>query len=452
MPDLRLNMDRRRLLQALAASSLVAGLSTLAPGSARAATHHLYTTAARVGGGRPGPVTMDFNIRREGIDIAGKHAPATTVDHRVPGPLLELYEGHQAHLRVINHLDEITSIHWHGILIPFRLDGVPGVSFNGVEPGATFPVDFHVRQNGSYWYHSHSGMQEQTGLIGPIVIHPADPDPVQSDRDYVVVLSDWTFDDPHDILDNLKARSDYYNFNQRTVGDFIEDVKKSGWQKTINDRLMWGDMRMSPTDIADVTDSAYRYLMNGLHPAANWTGLFSPGERVRLRFINASAMTYFNVRIPGLTMTVVAADGQNVQPVDVAECQIGVAETFDVVVEPRADQAYTVMAETMDRSGYTRGTLAPRLGMTAPVPPLRKPAVLSMIDMGMDMGDMKMCGMQHGSMSKGGMQMPGMKHGGMGDGDRTGVDSMMDNAGPVASRSTRKYPTAATMSSGPVRR
>lgn len=494
MTDKIYDKDRRRLLKTLAAGGLVTGLNAVLPAFAGNATRQLHTAAARVGDGTPGPVRMDFNIRRESIDIAGSHGRAITVDHSVPGPLLELYEDQMAHLRVINHLHENTSIHWHGILIPFRLDGVPGVTFNGVEPGATFPVDFQVRQSGTYWYHSHSGLQEQIGLIGPIVIHPAEPDPIQVDRDYVVMLSDWTFNDPHDILDNLKSQGDYYNFNQRTVGEFIEDVRESGWQKTVNDRLMWGAMRMSPTDIADVTGYGYSYLMNGLHPAANWTGLFKPGERVRLRFINGSAMTYFNVRIPGLKMTVVAADGQNVQPVDVQEFQIAVAETFDVVVEPQANQAYTIMAENSDRSGYTRGTLAPRDGMTAPVPALRKPPVLSMIDMGMemdmpgmnhgsmDMGDMQMSGMNHGAMKPGSMQhqgmdmgdmnMGGMKHKGMAmpntnkaegrafpgavyldgmdDGNTTGIE-MMENAGPVVARYTPDYPTAATQSSGPIR-
>ncbi|MES1933958.1 copper-resistance protein, CopA family [Salinisphaera shabanensis T35B1] len=425
--------DRRRLLRAMGATGVLAGFNALLPayarnGMAAGAARHLDTAAAQVPGGRPRDVLMDVHVRREMIDIAGGRASAITLNHTTPGPIVELWEGQNAHLRVHNHLDESTSIHWHGILLPFQMDGVPGVAFPGIDPGETFEVDFPVRQAGTYWYHSHSGLQEQVGQTGPIVIHSQGDDGINADREYVIVLNDWTFEDPHRLLAKLKEMSDYYNFSERTLGDLAEDFRQSGVATTLKDRLAWGDMRMSPRDIADVTGYTYSYLMNGVHPDANWTGLFTPGERIRLRVINASAMTYFNVRMPGLPMTVVAADGKEVQPVETDEFQIGVAETFDVVVEPRADQAYTLMAESMDRSGYARGTLAPRMGMVAPVPALREQPQRTMVDMGMDMSEMDMSGMQmsHGKdpkqMSHGRMAMD---HGSMQKMDMAKKDSGM---------------------------
>ncbi len=348
---------------------------------------------AAITGGAPRAVDMALAIRRESLDIAGGRGHATTVNHTVPGPIIELWEGRDAVLRVSNHLTTGSSIHWHGIVLPFEMDGVPGVTFPGIAPGETFVARFPVRQYGTYWYHSHSNLQEQSGTYGPLIIHPAKPDPFQYDRDYVVMLSDWTFEDPHRVLAKLKKMSDYYNYQRRTVTDLVHDVRREGLKAAVEDRLMWGDMRMSPTDIADVTGATYHYLMNGLHPGGNWTALFRTGERVRLRFINGSAMTYFNVRIPGLPMTVVQADGQNVEPVETDELQIAVAETFDVLVQPGGEHAYTIMAESMDRSGFARGTLAPRPGMTAPVPPPREPPRRTMRDMGMAMG----AGMDMGS-------------------------------------------------------
>ncbi|MAA73245.1 MAG: copper resistance protein CopA [Salinisphaeraceae bacterium] len=466
MHHLNYNKDRRGLLQAMASAGLLASFDALLPGYAQTSGGHLATPTSDVPGGRPGPVTMDIAIRREGIKIAGGQASATTLNRTIPGPIVELWEGHDAVLRVRNYLEESSSIHWHGILLPFQMDGVPGVTFPGIAPGETFEARFPVRQYGTYWYHSHTGLQEQTGLYGPIVIHPKDPQPFSYDRDYVVQLSDWTFEDPYRVMAKLKNMSDYYNFNQRTVGEFAEDIQAAGVGPTLRDRMAWGNMRMAPTDIADITGHTYTYLMNGRHPAGNWTGLFKPGERVRLRFINSGAMSFFNVRIPGLPMTVVQADGQNVEPVETDEFQIGVAETYDVIVEPQADQAYTIMAESMDRSGYARGTLAPRAGMTAAVPPLREPPVRTMIDMGMDMSAMDMGGMQMsgdkmamteskpdgmksmqqhkghdmGAMQKSadsgmaGMQgmdnMKGMK----GMENMQGIGSMMEAAGPIVAR------------------
>ena len=426
--------NRRQLLKAMAATGMLAGFEALLPGYARAGVNRrLLENGARVPGGQPRSVEMDLHIRRETIDIAGGQTSAITINHSVPGPLVELWEGHNALLRVHNHLTaEDTSIHWHGILLPFQMDGVPGVAFPGIKPGETFEANFPVRQAGTYWYHSHSGLQEQVGQTGPIVIHPAKPEPVKSDREYVVVLNDWTFEDPHRLLAKLKEMSDYYNFSRRTAVDFVEDVEKAGWSKTIQDRLAWGRMRMSPRDIADVTGHTYTYLINGVHPDANWTGTFEPGERVRLRVINASAMSYFNFRIPGLPMTVVSSDGQNVQPVETDEFQIGVAETYDVIVEPKDSKAYTLMVESMDRSGYARGTLAPRQGLSAAVPPLRSQPQRTMVDMGMDMSGMDMSGDQAAVKDMTGMKHGSSSMGGMAKGGGTGA--MMEKSGPVIAR------------------
>jgi CopA family copper-resistance protein len=363
---------RRRLLGGLAAGGLLAGFDALLPAWAGPLAGVVRSRA-------PGPVSFDLTVARQRIDIAGAGAVAHTLNGTVPGPLIELHEGHEARLRVHNALDEDTSTHWHGILLPFEMDGVPGVTFPGIRPGDTFEARFPVRQAGTYWYHSHSGLQEQSGVYGPLVIHPAGGYAEPFERDYVVLLSDWTFEDPWTVLAKLKKVSHYYNFQQQTLPQVLSEGRWHEW-------LAWAGMRMSPTDIADVTGYTYTYLMNGRHPAGNWTGLFRPGERVRLRFINASAMTYFNLRIPGLPMTVVQADGQDVQPVETDELQIAVAETYDVIVTPAEDRAYTVFAESMDRSGYASGTLAPRLGMAAAIPALRPRPLRTMVDMGMEHG------------------------------------------------------------------
>lgn len=458
-----IDSDRRRLLIALAGTGALAGLESLLPSYARGEALSLRSgIAAQVAGGPPRPVSLDFDVRRERVAIAGGHGSGITINRSIPAPLIELWEGQGARLRVHNHLDQDTSIHWHGLMLPFQMDGVPGVSFPGIAPGKSFEAAFPVRQSGTYWYHSHSGMQEQIGLTGPLVVHPATPHRVPADREYVIMLNDWTFEDPHRVMARLKSQSDYYNYNERTVGDFFAAVEKDGWMPTLRDRLAWNNMRMSPSDIADVTGSTYTYLMNGCHPGTGWEGLFKPGERVRLRVINASAMTYFNFRIPGLPITVVGADGEEVEPVETDEFQIGVAETFDVVIEPQAGTAYTLMAESMDRSGYALGTLAPRAGMRASVPALREPPQRTMMDMGMDMShgamggmaagamtDMDhgkgehgamsgMSGMNHGSGGHGGMSdsaMPGMNHGSGGHGAMGGMAGMgAGDPGPVVAR------------------
>ena len=362
---------------------------------------------AAIGPGDPHVLTgteFDLQIGETPVNFTGSARTAMTVNGGIPGPLLRWREGDTVTLRVRNKLKASTSIHWHGILLPANMDGVPGLSFEGIAPDGMYVYTFKVRQNGTYWYHSHSGFQEQSGVYGPLIIDAREPEPFAYEREYVVMLSDWTDEDPARLMRTLKKQSDYYNFHKRTVGDFFRDVREKGWSATIADRKMWAEMRMNPTDIADVSGYTYTYLLNGQAPDGGWTGLFKPGERIRLRFINGSAMTYFDVRIPGLKMTVVAADGQYVKPVAVDEFRIAVAETYDVIVEPAADEAYTIFAQSMDRTGYARGTLAVREGARAPVPALDPRPILAMEDMGMDHGGM--AGMDHGSMA-------GMDHGAM---------------------------------------
>jgi CopA family copper-resistance protein len=326
----------------------------------------------------------DFELRigETEVNVTGAARTALTINDSLPGPLLRWREGDTITLNVSNSLDEDTSIHWHGILLPANMDGVPGLSFSGIHPGQAYRYQFRVKQSGTYWYHSHSGFQEQAGVYGPLVIEPREPDPVAFDREHVVMLTDWTDERPERVFKKLKKQSDYYNFRQRTLTTFLKDVRKQGLGATLEERRMWGQMRMSAADLADVTGYTYTYLMNGRAPAANWTGLFTPGEKVRLRFINGSGMSYFDVRIPGLKMTVVAADGLPVRPVSVDEFRIAVAETFDVIVEPSGQDAFTIFAQAMDRTGFAAGTLAARAGLSAPVPALDPRPVLTMADMG----------------------------------------------------------------------
>lgn len=345
-----------------------------------------------------GVATYDLAIGETRLTIGGRRVTATTINGTVPGPLLRLREGEQSILRVTNKLREDTSVHWHGILVPPVMDGVPGVSFPGIRPGETFEYRFPLKQYGTYWYHSHSGLQEQLGHYGPLIVEPAGGYPYKFDREYVIVLSDWTFDNPYSVLANMKKQGNYYNNQRRTVGDFFKDVSKNGFRAAFEDRTMWARMRMDPTDISDVTGMTYSFLMNGLDPHANWTGMFRPGERVLLRFINSGAGTIFDVRVPGLPMKVVQVSGQYVQPVETDEIRVSIAETYDVIVEPKSNQAYTVFAEAIDRSGYARGTLTPREGMTAAIPPRRKRTVLTMADMGMNMAGMDMSGSDMGGM------------------------------------------------------
>ncbi|WP_186108994.1 copper resistance system multicopper oxidase [Burkholderia gladioli] len=406
------NLGRRNFVTRLCAAGVAGGLGMWRP-----------EVWALEGGDRPRVLAgseFDLAIARSSVEIGGRSRRATTVNGTLPGPVLRWREGDTVTLRVANRMDEASSIHWHGIVLPSNMDGVPGLSFDGIAPGSSYTYRFKVRQHGTYWYHSHSSLQEQTGVYGPLIIDPAQPEARRCERDYVVMLSDWSDEDPRRIKSRLKKQSNYYNFHQRTLVDLFRDARRDGWRATLADRRMWSAMRMSPTDLSDVSGYTYTYLVNGAAPDDNWTGLFNPGERVRLRFVNASAMSYFDVRIPGLRMTVVAADGQDVEPVAVDEFRIAVAETYDVVVEPGSAEAYTIFAQSMDRSGYARATLARREGLAAPVPALDPRPLLTMTDMGMDHGAMAgmssdaMQGMDHGAMA--GMSsdaMQGMDHGAM---------------------------------------
>lgn len=359
--------------------------------------------------------------------LNGRTGKASAINGTVPGPLVKLREGDKVRLNVKNSMmdTEHSSIHWHGLLVPFRMDGVPGINFNGIQPGETYEYEFEVKQAGTYWYHSHSFFQEQTGTYGPLVIEPKTPEPFSYDRDYAVVLSDWSFETPEAIFANIKRSGDYYNYQKRTVWDFFDDVSEKGLGKTVNERLMWGKMRMMPVDLADVTAATYTYLMNGNSPQMNWTGIFNPGETVRLRFINAAAMSTFDVRIPGLDMKVVMVDGKKVKPVDFHEFRIGVAETYDVLVTPRADRPFTIFAESLDRSGYARGTLSPEPGLSAAVPPLRPRPVRKMEDIGM-MAGMDMSSGKMMDMDDSDMAMTAMGHGGMQHGMKHGGDPMQN--------------------------
>ncbi|SDT32999.1 copper resistance system multicopper oxidase [Pseudomonas oryzae] len=393
---------------------------------------------------------FDLTIDALPVNITGKARTAMAINGSIPGPLLRWREGDTVTLRVRNRLPQDTSIHWHGILLPANMDGVPGFSFAGIAPDGLYEYKFKVKQNGTYWYHSHSGFQEQLGVYGPLVIDPLEPEPFQYERDYVLMLSDWTDENPASVLAKLKKRSDYYNEHRRTVGDFINDVSDKGWSETVSERWAWAKMNMSPTDLADVSGATYTYLLNGQAPDGNWTALFQSGERIRLRLINGSAMTYFDFRIPGLKLTVVAVDGQYVDPVEVDELRLAVAETYDVIVTPDGSQeAYTLYAQSMDRSGYARGTLAVREGLSAPVPTPDSRPTLSMDDMGhgghdahgaqgdsdmsgmagMDHGAGRSAGMDHASMA--GMdhsQMPGMDHGQMSGMDHGQMAGMQHGA------------------------
>ncbi|NSX08607.1 copper resistance system multicopper oxidase [Pseudomonas lini] len=413
------NTSRRTFVKGLAAGGVLAGLG-------------LWRTPvwAVTSPGEPNVLAgteFDLFIGETPVNITGNPRTAMTINGGIPGPLLRWREGDTVTLRVKNKLKDSTSIHWHGILLPANMDGVPGLSFHGIEPDGMYVYQFKVRQNGTYWYHSHSGFQEQSGVYGPLVIDAKEPEPFQYDRDYVVMLTDWTDEDAVGLMKTLKKQSDYYNYHKRTVGDFIHDVSEKGWGSTVSDRKMWAEMKMNPTDLADVSGTTYTYLMNGQAPNMNWTGVFRPGEKLRLRFINGSSMTYFDVRIPGLKMTVVAADGQHVKPVSVDEFRIAVAETFDVIVEPTQD-AYTLFAQSMDRTGFARGTLAAKAGLSAPVPPLDPRPLVTMDDMGMggmDHGDM--AGMDHSAMA--GMDhsaMAGMDHSAMA-GMQSHPDTEKDN-------------------------
>ncbi|HVJ37357.1 MAG TPA: copper resistance system multicopper oxidase [Stenotrophomonas sp.] len=409
-------LSRRRFVQGLALGGVAAGTSLWRlPALATPVTATALAVPELRG------TDLQLSIGRSAVDFTGRARPAITVNGSLPAPTLRWREGDTVTVRVANRLAEgPTSIHWHGLLLPANMDGVPGMSFDGIAPGEAYLYRFTLRQSGTYWYHSHSMFQEQAGLYGALVIDPLEPPPYRHDREHVVLLSDWTDLDPAALYRRLKQMPMHDNTYQRTVGDFIRDARSDGLRETLADRGMWGRMRMTPSDLSDVNAHTYTYLVNGTAPAGNWTGLFRPGEKVLLRFINGAAMTYFDVRIPGLKLTVVAADGQYVHPVTVEEFRIAPAETYDVLVEPSGQDAFTLIAQDMGRTGYARGTLAVRHGLAAPVPPLDPRPLLTMADMGHGSGH----GIGHGAhapegscgamMAEGGcgaaMPMPGMTH------------------------------------------
>ena len=372
------SVSRRGFLSHAAALSLMPALERLSPSYAKTGHAIVHRGGRSLRSADP----IDLRISETSFGLGDRSGVATTINGTLPGPLLRLREGENVELQVTNELREDTSIHWHGLLVPPEMDGVPGVSFPGIKPGETFTYRFPIRQSGTYWYHSHSGLQEQTGVYGPIIIDPADGEPHPSDREYVIMLSDWTFENPYRVVQKLIKEAGYYNFQRNTLLDLVRRSRERE-PMSLRERLDWGRMRMDPSDLADVTGHTYTYLLNGLPPGSNWTALFRPGERVRLRIINAGAGTYFDVRIPGLRMTVIQADGQNIQPVAVEELRVAIAETYDVIVEPLREEAYTIFAEAMDRSAFARGTLAPREGMTGVIPAPRPRPARTMADMGM---------------------------------------------------------------------
>ena len=398
-------LPRRRFVQGLVAGGVISALPAWA------------WSATNSGAGAQSPTVLsgtefDLVIDELPVNFTGKATTATTINGSLPGPTLRWREGDTVTIRVTNRLQEHTAIHWHGINLPIQMDGVPGLSFDGIPPGTTFTYRFQVKQHGSYWYHSHSGFQEMTGVYGSLIIDPADASKdIRADRDYTMLLSDWTDEDPMLVLKKLKVQGDYYNYNQPTLPDFIRDVSKDGLRSALDKRKMWNEMRMSPTDLADLSSATLTYLANGTTPAGNWTGIFSKGETVRLRFVNGSGNTFYDVRIPGVKLKVVQVDGVNCEPVSVDEFRFGPGETCDVLVVP-TDDAHTIFAQAMERTGYARATLAVRAGLEAPVPALDKIQWLTMKDM--------MGGMDHAAMGHGGMAgmagMAGMDHAAMGHG------------------------------------
>ena len=414
-PPLR-TPGRRRFVQGLAAGGVMLGLAPYA----------LPARAARSPDAPAVPVLSGTEFNLEVTEVAanftGAARTAVAINGSIPAPTLRWREGDEITIRVTNRLRESTSIHWHGIILPYQMDGVPGISFEGIPPGTTFVYRFKVAQTGTYWYHSHSGMQEQLGMYGAIVIEPREAARAGAEREHVIVLSDWTDDDPMRVFAKLKGMSDYYNYAQPTAGDFLRDVSAEGIKGALDKRRMWNRMRMSPTDLGDLSSATLTYLMNGTTPAGNWTGLFRRGERVRLRFVNGAANTFYDVRIPGLKLRIVQADGIDVDPVSVDEFRFGPGETYDAIVQPTED-AYTVFAQAMERSGFARGTLAVRPGLEADVPALDPRTWLTMADMMGAMGDMGDMGggpMNHGAMNHGAMPGAAMDHAAMGHGAMAG--------------------------------
>lgn len=368
--------SRRQFIQSIGLTGLAVSQVSLGKSLSRSLSNSGQPALHELSGNQ-----IDLVVGYQAINFSGQSKIATTVNQSLPGPLLRLREGDTVNIRVHNQLAQDTSIHWHGLLLPYQMDGVPGISFAGIRPGQVFNYQFKLQQSGTYWYHAHSGFQEQTGLLGAMVIEPKNGERHQADREHVILLSDWTDLDPAYLLTKLKKHSHFDNQHKPTLLKLMQDIKQQGFSQAVQLRQMWDQMRMSPTDFADLSAGSYSYLINGNAPAQNWTGLFNKGEKLRLRIINGSAQTFFDLRIPGLKMTVIAADGEDVEPVTVDEIRLGVAETYDVLIEPR-DEAYTIFAQTMDRSGFARATLTTQVGLTAAVPALDAIEWLSMQDMG----------------------------------------------------------------------
>ena len=375
------SLSRRRFVTGIASTTALSMLGSGRISSAASPAARFHQPAPELAGSR-----FQLNIGYHPVNFTGANKQAVAVNGSIPSPILRWKEGDRVTLDVHNNLAVDSSIHWHGIILPTNMDGVPGLSFGGIKPGTTFRYQFDVNQSGTYWYHSHSGFQEQQGMYGAIVIEPREPAPYSYDREHVIMLSDWSDADPLDIYANLKKMPHIYNIDERTLSDLAQDVRTKGLADALRQRAMWNAMRMSDSDLSDVTGRTYTFLMNGQTPASGWVGQFKPGEKILLRFINAAAMTFFDVRIPGLKMTVVASDGQYVQPVSVDEFRIGVAETYDVIVEPDSEQAYTLFCQAIDRSGYARGTLTPSPNLIPDVPEMDDSPLLSHADMGMAHG------------------------------------------------------------------
>jgi len=414
-------LKRRRFVQGLVAGGVLAATPKFLNAAMAAELGTLTGAAPELSG-----EVIELEIAESPVNFTGVTRMATTINRSIPAPTLRLREGDEVTIKVTNRLSVPSSIHWHGIILPYQMDGVPGLSFKGIMPGETFTYKFTLHQSGTYWYHSHSGFQEMTGMYGALIIEPRATETIVADREYVVQLSDWTDEKPMDVFTKLKVQGDYYNYNQPTIQDFAKDVNNKGLDNALSRRKMWNQMRMSPTDLADLSDATLTFLLNGSNPATNWRGLYKAGERVRLRFINGSSNTFFDVRIPELQMSVVQADGQNVKPVWVDEFRFGPGETYDVLIEPKGD-AYTLFAQSMDRSGYARGTLAINHEVVAPVPETDPVEWLAMKDMmgnmthgagaamaigGTEMSGAEMdhSGMKHGSSMHGGMSMDHQQH------------------------------------------